>query len=137
MILIDTGPIIALFDPRDHKHERCAEVLSGIRDRLITTVPVLTEAFHILSPESQGSDRLRDFMEQEGLSVWFLDNESLRRALELMESYRDQPMDLADASLLVAAEKLKTGKVFTLDRKDFTTYRIRRGHRHYAVEVIC
>ena len=137
MILLDTGPIIALFDPRDHKHKRCGEVLGGIRDRLVTTVPVITEAFHILSPESQGSDRLRDFMEQDGLSVWYMDDAALRRAMELMESYRDQPMDLADASLIVAAERLKTRKVFTLDRRDFSTYRVKRGHRHYAVEVIC
>jgi len=137
VILLDTGPIIALFDPHDHKHKRCGEVLSSIRDTLVTTVPVLTEAFHILSPESQGSDRLRDFMEQNGLSVWYMDAGALRRAMELMESYRDQPMDLADASLIVAAERMKTRKVFTLDRRDFATYRVRRGHRHYAIDVIC
>src|SRR5437867_7827099 len=26
-----------------------------------------------------------------------------------------------------------THKVFTIDRKDFAAYRVRRGHRHYAV----
>jgi predicted nucleic acid-binding protein len=45
-------------------------------------------------------------------------------------------MDLADASLIVAAETLATRKVFMIDRKDFTAYRVRRGHRHYAVEMI-
>jgi predicted nucleic acid-binding protein len=50
--------------------------------------------------------------------------------------YADHPMDLADASLIVAAETLGTRKVFTVDRKDFAAYRVRRGHRHYAVEII-
>lgn len=53
-----------------------------------------------------------------------------------MERDGDHPMDLADASLIVAAETLGTRKVFTSDRQDFATYRIRRGHRQYAVEIV-
>ncbi len=45
-------------------------------------------------------------------------------------------MDLADASLIVAAETLATRKIFTIDRQDVAAYRVRRGHRHYAVEII-
>jgi predicted nucleic acid-binding protein len=45
-------------------------------------------------------------------------------------------MDLADASLIVAAEVLRTSKVFTIDRQDFETYRIQRGHRYQRVEII-
>jgi hypothetical protein len=44
--------------------------------------------------------------------------------------------DLADASLVVAAESLGTRKVFTADRKHFETYRVRRGHRHYPIEIV-
>jgi predicted nucleic acid-binding protein len=42
------------------------------------------------------------------MSVWFFEHDSLSRAFELMESYADRPMDLADASLVVAAEALET-----------------------------
>ena len=41
-----------------------------------------------------------------------------------------------DASLIVAAEALGTRKVFTVDRRDFTAYRIRRGHRDYGIELL-
>jgi uncharacterized protein len=136
MILVDTGPLVALFDPRDGEHDRCRRTLRDIRESLATTVPVLTEAFHMLSPASQGSDRLRDFIAGEGLGVWFMTGPALVRAFELMERYGDHPMDLADASLIVAAETLLTRKVFTIDRDDFLTYRIRRGHRHHAVEIV-
>lgn len=136
MILVDTGPCVALFDPKDPEHERCKEVLRKIRDPLYTTVCVLTETFHMLSPGSQGSDRLRDFISQGGLSVLFMDSAGLQRAFELMEKYADHPMDLADASLIVAAEELRIFKIFTVDRDDFATYRIRRGHRYYGVEII-
>jgi predicted nucleic acid-binding protein len=71
-----------------------------------------------------------------GLSMWFFDRAALTRTFELMERYADQPMDLTGASLIVAAEVLRTRKIFTLDTSDFSTYRILRGHRYFAVEVI-
>jgi predicted nucleic acid-binding protein len=136
MILVDTGPFVALFDPQDAHHARCKDILRSLRDPLCTTVPVLTEAFHLLAPDSVGAVRLREFVMEGGVTVWFLDAAGVQRAFELMEQYTDRPLDLADASLIVAAEVLGTTKVFTIDRPDFTAYRIRRGHRHMKVEVI-
>jgi len=43
---------------------------------------------------------------------------------------------LADASLVAAAEALDTRRIFTIDRKDFEMYRVRRGHRHYRMEIV-
>jgi predicted nucleic acid-binding protein len=127
---------VALFDPKDRWHSHCRETLQGIQEPLYATVPVLTEVFHMLSPSSIGSNRLRDFILKGGLSLWFLDNQAVERAFELMERYADHPMDLADASLVVAAEVMKTRKVFTVDRKDFSSYRIKRGHRYHSFVVM-
>ena len=90
----------------------------------------------MLGPASQGSDRLRDFVVRQGLSVWFLTGTALERAFELMERYSDHPMDLADASLVVAAEELGTRKIFTFDRNDFEAFRLKRGYRHYPLEIV-
>ena len=136
MILTDTGPLVALFDPKDAWHRHAVKALKKMREPIVATVPVLTEAFHMLTPASQGSDRLRDFVLERGLSVWFSSSASLERAFELMEQYADHPMDLADASLVSAAEDLGTKKIFTIDRSDFETYRVRRGHRHYPFEIV-
>lgn len=136
MILVDTGPLVALFDPEDGQHQRAARILRTLREKLCTTVPVLTEVFHMLQPQSIGSDRVREFVARGGLCVWFLDRLSLTRAFELMEQYADNPMDLADASVIAAAEALQTRKVFTLDKGDFAAYRVRRGHRHQPVDII-
>jgi hypothetical protein len=136
MILIDTGPLVALFDPQDEQHNRRRRILKEIREPIFTTTPVLTEAFHMLGPASIGSDRLREFVEVGGLSVWFLDRAWLARAFQLMDLYADHPMDLADASLVAAAEALGTRRVFTIDRSDFETYRVRRGHRHSPAEIV-
>jgi predicted nucleic acid-binding protein len=96
----------------------------------------LTEAFHLLTPDSRGAQRLMDFVGDGGLAVWFLDDPGLERAFELMRRYENVPMDFADATLVAAAETLATVKVFTLDRKDFGVYRVRRGHRQLAFEVL-
>lgn len=136
MILVDTGPLVALFDPQDGQHARCVKTLKGVREALITTIPVLTEAFHMLGPASVGSDRLRDFVVSGGLSVWFFEPATLTRAFALMESYADHPMNLADASLVTAAEALGTRRVFTIDRRDFETYKVRKGHRSHAMEIV-
>jgi predicted nucleic acid-binding protein len=127
MILVDTGPLVGLFDPRDGAHISCARTLADIREDLVTTVPVLTEAFHLLDPGSRGAAALREFVQASGVRLWFMTDAFLARAFELMHRYADHPMDLADASLVVAAEVTRTTKVFTLDKRDFATYRARIG----------
>ena len=52
-----------------------------------------------------------------------------------MARYADLPMDLADASLIVAAESLRLRKVFTIDR-DFSAYRIQRGHHFDTFQIV-
>lgn len=136
MILVDTGPLVALFDPVDGSHKRCVGALRTIEEPIGTTVPVLTEAFHLLTPESIGSQRLMDFVVEGGLTLWFLDDSSIIRAFELMIQYADRPMDLADASLVVAAENEGIRKVFTIGRHDFSIYRVKRGHRYDTLELI-
>ena len=135
-MLVDTGPLVALFDPRDGQHARCVNALKAIRQPIITTTPVLTEAFHMLGPATTGSNRLREFIDNGGLLVWFFDRPGLTRAFELMELYADHPMDLADASIVTAAEALRTRRVFTIDRSDFETYRVRLGHRHQSIHIV-
>jgi predicted nucleic acid-binding protein len=51
---------------------------------------------------------------------------------ELMRRYRDTPMDLADASIVSAAERLGTRRVFTLDRH----LHVHRIDDRHAFEVV-
>lgn len=136
MILVDTGPLVGLFDPADASHERCRAILATVAEPLCTTVPVLTEAFHLLNPESIGAQRLMDFVTAKGLGLWYLNDQALTRAFALMVRYADRPMDLADASLVVVAEMRRSHKIFTLDRSDFATYRIQNGHYQSAFEIL-
>jgi hypothetical protein len=136
MILVDAGPLIALFNPRDCEHAACREKLRTLGDELVTTTPALTEALHLLSPNGKGARQLRQFIAGEALRIHPWAEKELWRAFELMDQYRDQPMDFADASLVAAAEALGVSRIFTIDRTDFEIYRLRRGHRLQAFEIV-
>jgi predicted nucleic acid-binding protein len=98
-------------------------------------MPVLTAAFHLLDPGSRGAAALRTFLERDGAMLWFFEITAVRRALELMARYADHPMELADASL-AAAEQLRITRIFTLDRKDFSSYRARIGRSQRGFKVL-
>lgn len=136
MILMDTGPLVALFDPRDADHKRCHKLLAEISEPLYTSEAVLTEVFHMLDPASRGAEGVKEFLLQDYIRYTPLDKTLLQRCFELMDKYSDLPMDFADASLLVLAEKFRTTKVFTLDVEDFRIYKIKKGHRHYPLQLI-
>lgn len=136
MILLDTGPLVGLFDPRDRSHADCRGALASLDEPVVVTVPVLTEAFHLLNPGSRGSAALRAFLRAGAVDTWTFDGPGLSRALALMDRYADLPMDLADASLVVAAERLSTRRVLTFDRKHFAAYRIAHGRRLVGFQVV-
>jgi hypothetical protein len=137
LILVDSGPIIALMDPQERKHAACLEALRAIgAEPVYTCVPVLTECFHILEPGSRGVSNLIKFITDGDLKVLSFEGDQLGRAFELMQQYADHPMDLADAALVALAEATGTRRVFTLDVGDFSVYRIRRGHQLHGFELI-
>ena len=76
------------------------------------------------------------FVAESSLRVLFLDNARLLRAFELMAQYADAHMDLADASLVAVAEARNLDTIFTIDRRDFDVYRLKRGHRLVPFTVI-
>jgi predicted nucleic acid-binding protein len=54
--------------------------------------------------------------------------------LDLLERYADHPMDLADASLVLLAERSGVTEILTIDRLEFDSYRTRDGH--YLVNLL-
>ena len=136
MILIDTGPLVAAFDPSEPGHAACGRTLAALRDESVTTAPVLTEAFHLLARHPRASRGVMDLMLDGPLAVARLDDGDVRRCFDLMVRYADMPMDFADASLVCIGERSGIDRVFTLDRRHFSAYRMRRGYGHVPFTVI-
>lgn len=127
MTLTDTGPLVALADKNDPAHSRCVAAARTLpKAPLLTTWPCFTEAMHLL--DRAGGHRAQDKLWQlrrTGIVVLHgLTDAEGDRMEGLMLQYKDTPMDLADASLVAAAETLNLTHIFTLDNH-FRVYRIR------------
>ena len=129
MTLCDAGPLIALFDKRDPSYARVRHAIDRVRLPLITTWPAFTEAAYFLHATGGWplQHQLWDLvLADEVLSIHASSRHEQSRMQFLMEQYRDVPMDLADASLVAAAETLRLHDILTLD-SDFRIYRIGDG----------
>ncbi|PZO20014.1 MAG: PIN domain nuclease [Leptolyngbya foveolarum] len=125
MNLVDTSPLVALIDSGQGKHQECVSVVAKLAGPMLTTVPCFTEAMYLLGRVRgwPGQRMLWRLSESGALFIHRADSNEHRRMRVLMEKYQDTPMDLADASLVAAAEHLGLKRVFTLD-SDFYVYRI-------------
>jgi uncharacterized protein len=124
VILADTGFWLALANSKDRFHLRAKTAAAQIREPLVTTWPVLTEACHLLPRVSgEASRNLLDLVRSGAVQLFELQAGHLARVVQLLEKYRDLPMDLADASLVIAAEEVGSGRILSTDERDFRTYR--------------
>jgi predicted nucleic acid-binding protein len=130
-VLVDAGPLVAILDADDAFHEACVATLRDIREPMITVWPALTEATHLVG-SNEARDRLLEIVEQGGLRIAPLDSRDVPRMRALMQKYRDRPMDLTDAALVRVGERDGFQTVFTIDRTDFTAYRL-HGTRRFQV----
>ncbi|MBN8577844.1 MAG: PIN domain-containing protein [Cytophagales bacterium] len=121
-ILIDAGPLIALFDKSDSYHEQAISFLKNFKGRLFTTWPVVTEASHMLGFSVKVQIALLEWINRGGLYLIEIETYHLTRLIELSEKFKDVPMDLADATLIVAAESNNIKEIVTID-SDFYIYR--------------
>src|SRR4030043_359727 len=131
MIAVDTGPIVARFDKKDDGHHTCVDTFKAIREPLITTWPVITEAFHLLGFSHTVQADLRTFIERETVLIYALDKTFVKICRGLMRKYHDLPMDLADASLVAVADAENIHTIFTLD-KDFKVYKTKQN-KHFKL----
>jgi predicted nucleic acid-binding protein len=124
-VVVDSGFLIGLFDETDPLHRRCREFLKDYRGRFLTTEAVLTEALALLATAQQLRclDWLADASRAGLLEV---NREPLDfRAIEkLARKYADQPMDFADASVVLLAMRAGVREILTADRRDFAVYRL-------------
>jgi predicted nucleic acid-binding protein len=124
--LIDAGPLIAVFNRNDDYYADCVRVYRALKRPFLTTLAVLAEAMYTLGARAgwYGQELLWRMMLHGDLVVEHLSPAELVRMSELMGKYRDRPMDFADASLVAVAERLGLERVFTVDRRDFSVYRL-------------
>ncbi|HKV23887.1 MAG TPA: PIN domain-containing protein [Candidatus Acidoferrum sp.] len=124
MILVDAGPLVALVDADDQHHKKCVAALKTMREPLGTVWPPVVEAMYLLGDQPAAQEALWEMLERGAVALLPLDANDIPRMRELMRKYANRPMDLADAALIRAAEREGLRKIFTVDRRDFSIYRL-------------
>ena len=128
-VLVDSGPLLALFNAADDWH---APVAAWLRSHpgaaLVSTWPVLTEVCALLARRVHNQAAL-DFLlwvERGGVRLDVPGETSLMQMRRIAQRFADLPLDLADASIAEAAERLGLRRVLSIDA-DFDVYRDARG----------
>jgi predicted nucleic acid-binding protein len=128
-IVADTGPIVSFLYRDDPDHLLVRTYLRDNPVALITTWLVIAEAWLLLLARAgiRPALALMRWVNAGGLRVATARDDDPGTLLELLERYADHPMDLADASLVLLAERSGVAEILTIDRQEFDSYRTRDG----------
>jgi uncharacterized protein len=128
-VLLDTSPLVAILDRRDSEHDRCVEILSRIEGPLLTCWPVITEAAWLLKHDAIAVRQLLSGPRRAAFTILDLVDGDLQEIDRLFGQYLDLGPQLADLALLFLAEREGLDTVFTLDRRDFSAFRLKGRRR--------
>lgn len=121
-ILIDSGPLIALFDGSDKHHLKVVEFLKTFKGELVTSWSVITEVSHMLDFNLRVQIDFLKWVELGALTLYEISQNDIAHIRAMMEKYSDIPMDLADASLMYIADRQSIKNIISID-SDFDIYR--------------
>jgi hypothetical protein len=123
-IIVDTSPLVAILSSGDNYHQICVETLKIIEPPMLTTWAVITETLWLIRQNKMAIKSLFIMIEGGLLEVPTLPDNSIIWLKNFMLKYHDMGVQIADASLCYLAETYQLDTVFTLDKKDFSIYKI-------------
>jgi predicted nucleic acid-binding protein len=129
--LLDSSFLFALINQKDANHAACVEVAHNTTLHKSILVTVIPETCYLLH-RWLGHAIMRAFIENLQDPIWHIEPvqpQDWARVSELLKQYADARLDLVDATLVAAAERLNIETILTLDRRDFRL--IRPNHVDY------
>jgi predicted nucleic acid-binding protein len=132
-VLLDTGPLVALYARDDPRHRAVNDWLAGFGGELHTVESVLTEAAYFLPARMRAA--LADLAARGVLHLHHPDVAGFERIAALLRKYADRDPDWADISLVWLAETTGIRRIATLDIADFSVYRI-HGRKRFEMELL-
>ena len=122
MIIADTGPIVALINPRDEHHQWARAAIRQINEPMLTCDAVLSETLFLVSSTPNGIRRFADMLASGAIQSDFASAAHLRELTTLIRKYQSLPMSFVDACLVRLAELHDGASVITVD-SHFQVYR--------------
>jgi len=133
VILVDTSGLLAALFADQHHHRACAGALLDAEPPRILSPLVLAEADYLIQKYG-GIDAELLFLDEVACGVYEVpsfDAADVAQAREIIAKYADLSIGLADASIVVLAQRYNCRDVLTLDHRHFGALRFegRRGFR--------
>ena len=131
MILVDTRGLLSALDESQRHHRDCAAVLNDATPPLLLSPFVLAELDYLLMRHLGASAQaaLLDEVARGAYQLEPFDAADIARAKVVIDRYADLAVGLADASIVVLAERHSTNTVLSLDERHFRAMRIDRRKR--------
>jgi predicted nucleic acid-binding protein len=127
LVVVDTGPLVALLDASDEHHAWAAAEFGRFEGTVHVCEAVLTEALYLLRGLRPAQEKILEWIERGELTCDFVLREEARAVRALWGRYANVPMSLADACVVRMAEMHRHAVICTVD-SDFSIYR--RDGRH-------
>lgn len=129
MIILDTSGLLAAIDSSQHHHRSAAEALrAAIVPRSLSPF-VLAELDYLLTTRV-GAQAARRLLQEVADGVYQLetfDAVDVARSLEILDRYQGIDLGIADASIVILAERYGTRDLLTLDERHFRAVRDASG----------
>jgi predicted nucleic acid-binding protein len=128
-LIADSGGIYALYDRRDAHYTRVRAAVEREKDEIIIPSVVLTEIDHLLRMRVGNRAMLQVLadIDKGAFQIEAVTPDDLRRCAVLIQRYADLELDLCDAAVVAAAERLGTKRILTVDERDFSVIRSLAG----------
>jgi uncharacterized protein len=125
-VLADSGLFVALFNPKDKHYASCHAFMQQYRGVLITCWAAFTEATSMMSHMHVGQlfKWAQKLIAAKKLIIEHPPAEAVMPLWDLLNKYEDLPMDFCDASLVYLATTHKIDHIATIDKRDFSVYRL-------------
>lgn len=129
MILLDSSGLLAAIDSSRRDHKAAAKALASAEPPLLLSPFVLAELDYFLATRigQHAETALLEEVAAGAYQVEPFDKNDVAAALEVIRGYEDLDLGLADASILVLAERHDVVDVLTLDERHFRAVRRRDG----------
>jgi predicted nucleic acid-binding protein len=132
-VLVDTGILVAVFNRLHPQHAAATAWLARNTAPMLTVEAVLSDAAFFLPPRLRAA--LAGLAARGVLQVRSPDAAGHARMAQLFERYADQDPDWADLALVWLAEAAGVSHIATLDRADFSVYRI-NGRKRFELALL-
>lgn len=125
MILLDTSGLLSAIDGSQRQHRTAADALRAAPPPWVLSPFVLAELDYLLATRV-GIDTERALLAEVGRAVYRLeafDADDIAAAERVIARYRELGIGLADASIVVLANRYGVRDVLTLDERHFRALR--------------